>query len=229
MKQIRKRLTYANVMSSIAVFLVLGGATAFAALAKNSVGTKQLKKNAVTTKKIKNNAVTTSKIKNNAVNGAKVDESTLGEVPLAAKATNADNATNAANAANANTVAGVTIRKFFFSSNEAPGRTTLLSLNGLTLQATCEGDTPDLIATTNAPALIHSGGTFLVAEPFYEEDDSFEPGDEFSLLDFEEEDSTQGTFTYAQRNGTVVTGVFESEEDGFEPSVDCVISGHVIG
>ena len=48
MKQIRKRLTYANVMSSIAVFLVIGGATAFAAgLAKNSVGTKQLKKNAV--------------------------------------------------------------------------------------------------------------------------------------------------------------------------------------
>ncbi len=50
MKQIRKRLTYANVMSSIAVFLVLGGATAFAAgkLGKNRVGTKQLKNNAVT-------------------------------------------------------------------------------------------------------------------------------------------------------------------------------------
>jgi hypothetical protein len=41
LKQIRKRLTYANVMSSIAVFLVLGGATALAAgqLGKNSVGT----------------------------------------------------------------------------------------------------------------------------------------------------------------------------------------------
>jgi hypothetical protein len=63
-KQIRKRLTYANVMSSIAVFLVLGGATAIAAgLAKNSVGTKQLKKNAVTTKKIKNGAVTGAKVK----------------------------------------------------------------------------------------------------------------------------------------------------------------------
>ena len=60
MKQIRKRLTYANVMSSIAVFLVLGGATAFAAvhLGKNSVGTKQLKKNAVTAAKIKKDAVT---------------------------------------------------------------------------------------------------------------------------------------------------------------------------
>ncbi len=49
MKSVRKRLTYANVMSSIAVFLVLAGGTAFAAsqLGKESVGTKQLKKEAV--------------------------------------------------------------------------------------------------------------------------------------------------------------------------------------
>ena len=72
MKKIRQRLTYANVMSSIAVFLVIGGATAFAALGKNTVGSKQLKKNAVTTKKIKNNAVTTPKIKNGAVTAAKL-------------------------------------------------------------------------------------------------------------------------------------------------------------
>jgi hypothetical protein len=83
-KQIRERLTYANVMSSIAVFLVLGGA-AFAAvqLPKNSVGTKQLKKNAVTKAKIKKNAVTTAKIKKDAVTGAKVNEATLGTVPSA--------------------------------------------------------------------------------------------------------------------------------------------------
>ncbi len=88
MKQIRKRVTYANVMSSLAVFLVLGGATAIAAgLGKNSVGTKQLKRNAVstakikrnaiTTAKIKNNAITTAKIKNNAVNGNKVKNGSL--------------------------------------------------------------------------------------------------------------------------------------------------------
>ena len=49
MKSVRKRLTYANVMSSIAVFLVVAGGTAFAAtqLGKESVGTKQLKKEAV--------------------------------------------------------------------------------------------------------------------------------------------------------------------------------------
>jgi len=81
-------------MSSIAVFLVLGGASAFAAsqLGKNTVGTKQLKKNAVTAAKIKKNAVTTAKIKNNAVNGAKVNEATLGTVPSANTANSATTA-----------------------------------------------------------------------------------------------------------------------------------------
>lgn len=90
MKRIRQRLTYANVMSSLAVFLVLGGATAFAA---SKIGPNQLKAGAVTTNKmakesvktgkIFKEAVSTAKIKNNAVNGAKVDEATLGPVPIA--------------------------------------------------------------------------------------------------------------------------------------------------
>jgi len=55
MKLVRKRLTYANVMSSIAVFFVVAGGTAFAAsqLGKESVGTSQLKKEAVSLAKIK--------------------------------------------------------------------------------------------------------------------------------------------------------------------------------
>jgi hypothetical protein len=58
LKSMRKRLSYANVMSSIAVFLVLGGAAVAATqLPKNSVGTKQLKKNAVTSAKVKNGSL----------------------------------------------------------------------------------------------------------------------------------------------------------------------------
>jgi hypothetical protein len=87
LNQIRKRLTYANVMSTIAVFLVLGGATAIAAsqLGKNSVGSKQLKANSVTQAKIKKNAITTAKIKNGAVTGTKVNVATLATVPNSAK------------------------------------------------------------------------------------------------------------------------------------------------
>jgi hypothetical protein len=73
-KQKRKRFTYANVMSSIAVFLVLGGA-AYAAsqLPRNSVGTKQLKRNAVTTAKIKKGAVNGSKIADGSITGVDIN------------------------------------------------------------------------------------------------------------------------------------------------------------
>jgi hypothetical protein len=53
MKRLRGKLTYANVMATIAVFLVLGGsAVAATHLPGNSVGTKQLKKGAVTPGKL---------------------------------------------------------------------------------------------------------------------------------------------------------------------------------
>ena len=73
----RPKLTYANVMSTLCFFLLLGGG-AYAAghLGKNTVGTKQLKKNSVTTAKIKKEAVTSAKIK----------LSSLGTVPNAANA-----------------------------------------------------------------------------------------------------------------------------------------------
>lgn len=79
MKQIRKRLTYANVMSSLAVFLILGGATAFAAvqLGKNTVGSKQLKKNAVTAAKLKNEAVTNAKLKAGSVTETKLSNGSV--------------------------------------------------------------------------------------------------------------------------------------------------------
>jgi hypothetical protein len=55
MKRLRGKLTYANVISTLCLVLVLGGGTAYAAtrLAKNSVGTKQLKNGAVTGAKVK--------------------------------------------------------------------------------------------------------------------------------------------------------------------------------
>jgi len=77
-KQIRQRLTYANVVSTLALILVVGGATAIAAkVPKHSVGPHQLKSNAVTTPKIKANAVTTRKIKKNAITAIKIKDKAI--------------------------------------------------------------------------------------------------------------------------------------------------------
>ena len=97
MMRLRSKLTYANVVATLALLLVVGGGGAFAAsrLAKNSVGTKQ----------IKNNSITAAKINSGAVTGTKVSLDSLGTVPSAAKAADATNAQNATHAENA-TVAG---------------------------------------------------------------------------------------------------------------------------
>lgn len=89
---LRRRLTYANVMATVAVFVALGGSSyAALSLPKKSVGTKQLKRNAVTSSKVRDGAIT----------GADVDESSFGQVPSAATAASATNATNAGHATNA--------------------------------------------------------------------------------------------------------------------------------
>ena len=48
MKRFRPRLTFANVIASLALFIAMGGAAVAAGLPKNSVGPSQLKKGAVT-------------------------------------------------------------------------------------------------------------------------------------------------------------------------------------
>ncbi|MFL5897301.1 MAG: hypothetical protein ACJ76D_02380 [Solirubrobacterales bacterium] len=101
MNLIRKRLTYANVMSTLAVFLVLGGGAAFAAsqLGKNTVGAKQLKKNAVTAAKVKKDAINGAKVADGSLTGADVADGSIANADIADQAINttklANNAVNA--------------------------------------------------------------------------------------------------------------------------------------
>lgn len=80
MQRIRKHLTYANVMSTLAVFLVLGGGAAYAA---KKIGSHDLKGASVTTAKIKRAAVTTAKIRNGAVKTAKIAPGNVTNAKLA--------------------------------------------------------------------------------------------------------------------------------------------------
>ena len=72
MKRFRPRLTYANVIASLALFVALGGSAVAAGLAKNSVGPNQLKKGAVTAPKLAKQAVTSGKIAPKAVTAGKL-------------------------------------------------------------------------------------------------------------------------------------------------------------
>ncbi|HYJ21281.1 MAG TPA: collagen-like protein [Solirubrobacterales bacterium] len=64
MRALRSKLTYANVISTLCLFLVLGGGAAVAAtqLTKNSVGTKQIRNGAITGPKIKRASIEATKL-----------------------------------------------------------------------------------------------------------------------------------------------------------------------
>jgi hypothetical protein len=77
----RPRISYANVVSTLALVLALGGVS-YAAVKING-------------KSIKDRTVTAKKIKKNALTGTEVNEAKLGKVPLAGLADNATHATDA--------------------------------------------------------------------------------------------------------------------------------------
>src|ERR1700742_5292594 len=98
----------AMVVAIVALIAALSG-SAYAALGKNSVGTRQLKAKSVTSGKIANNAVTSAKVAQNSLTGADINLAALGTVP---------SATSAASAGNSNTVGG--------HAAVCPGGTTLI-------------------------------------------------------------------------------------------------------
>jgi hypothetical protein len=66
------KLSYSNVIATIALFVALGGAAVAAGLPKNSVGPKQLKRGAVTAAKIRKAAVTAGKLAQKSVVAGKL-------------------------------------------------------------------------------------------------------------------------------------------------------------
>jgi len=82
LKQLRKHLTFANVLSCIALFMALGGA-AYAAKTAMKVKAKDIANGAVTTPKLHNGAVTTPKLHNRSVISSKIAAGNVGTEALA--------------------------------------------------------------------------------------------------------------------------------------------------
>jgi hypothetical protein len=92
MRRIRSHLTYANVMATLAVFLVLGGGTALASYVVSS--NSQVGPNTISGHKppsgdhanVIPGSVNGQDVADNSLRGADINESTLGQVPSATNA-----------------------------------------------------------------------------------------------------------------------------------------------
>jgi hypothetical protein len=77
-KRLRPKLSYANVIASLALFIALGGAAVAAGLPKHSVGASQLKKGAVTASALRKKAVTSTKLAPRSVIVGKIGPNAVG-------------------------------------------------------------------------------------------------------------------------------------------------------
>lgn len=86
MQGIRTRLTYANVIATLALFLALSGGVVYAAgtLGRNAVKSKNIAANAVKNRNLAKNAVKNKNLAKDAVTAAKVKDGTLTRTDLAA-------------------------------------------------------------------------------------------------------------------------------------------------
>lgn len=214
MKQTPKWLTYSNVISTLALFLVLGGATAFAA---QKIGSNQLKPNSVTTAKIKKEAVTSAKIKKNAVTGKQINESTLGEVP---------------SAANAGAVGGMHAGKLHFVSGPNAPKTTVFSADGLTLFAECVSEGLEFTGTTSVDnsEIYESGNYTNIYKGSF--DDNFNIGDVEEIganIGDGSQDEVQGQLVYSTPSGGEVTAEFYiNDGKSYGGTSNCSVQGTVV-
>jgi hypothetical protein len=79
---LRSRVTFANVVSMMALFVALSGGAYALTIPKDSVGAKQLKRNAVTRSKLRNGAVDSTKVQDRSLLAT---DFKVGELPAGAQ------------------------------------------------------------------------------------------------------------------------------------------------
>jgi hypothetical protein len=237
MRTFRSKLTYANVIATLALFIAVGGASAFAAsqLKKNSVGSKQIKKSAITTAKIKNDAITSAKIANAAVTGAKVANgsltganinlSTLGTVP---------------SANSADTVNGQTATKVYKILLPGETNVSVAIISGFSISASCTSSMAAVKVTSPSSAgsvlIAEGGGRNPAGNHSLFSYDAGKAGESSSIfLNKEyisgiETEFGESAFSGATSTGTVISGQlgYDFGTFGGEAPERCVVFGHLM-
>lgn len=147
------------------------------------------------------------------------------------KAKTADSATSAANAINADNVGGFRIAKFSVATTSAGADQPLAEAGGLRLAYGCNagGTNVDLTAgtaTDNARISLSVVSAAVLADggnaSLFRADDDFDTADQLDAAPGAGDDIFSGQLTYHAANGTVVTAIYRTSEDGPQ---GCVVDG----
>jgi hypothetical protein len=212
------------VIALIALFVSLSGVSY--GVATGFIDSREIKNNEVRSLDIRNNEVRTRDLRNNEVRGIDIRNSTvqgrdlalntvtgddiredsLGKVPSAGTA---DSAGSATTAGSADSVSGITLRRFNYAAEVGTGFVEFLNLGGLRLEARCQAaGTPAIEVRANPEASNSEISTHFTT--FTNNDDDFDPGDNFVVLDAVE---GAGQTAFAAPNGGVVTLEAVSRQD----------------
>jgi hypothetical protein len=145
--RLRRQLSYANVMATIAVFLTFGGVGYAAA----TINGNKIVQQTIGAGKLKKGTLTNAQVKANALTGSVIDESTL-SVPSAQTAATATTAGSASTAASANTANSATTAKSATSAETAGSASTAKSAATADHALTADSATTATTATSAGSA-----------------------------------------------------------------------------
>lgn len=207
-REVRRHLTYANVVSTICLFIVLGGG----AYAAGQLSGSQLRDRSVSGLKLRMNTLGTNEIK----------ETRLGRVPLAASAANADrvDGLDADQFLRAGALgAGGGFSRFAMPSGAGPH--TLLTMGDLTLTAACNPDAAGGVTLTAARTSADPGAIRLTR---VNSGNSASYNGGYTEATFTaQSQSFNGTLTYRRQGaGVLVSATFTGEH---APGLGCQFEG----
>jgi hypothetical protein len=142
--RLRRHLSYANVMATIAVFVVFGGIS----YAATTISGNKIIKGTVGAGKLKNGTITSNQVKADSLTGSVIDESTLTIVPAAQTATTATTAGSANTAKSAATAGSADSAKTADNAEHALSADTATSATTADNAATVEGVSAEQLRVT---------------------------------------------------------------------------------
>jgi hypothetical protein len=213
MRPLRRHITYANIVSTLALVLALSGGAVYAA---GKIGGNQIRKGAIHSFHIKNKqvkrqdiaggSINSRKVSNESLTGKDIKEATLGLVPTAE---------------DARTVNGITERVVRASQADPSGANQVVAQGGLAVLLVCTGGNAVMQVHGSAP-----GDAGTVFEPL-SGTQQFDSGTTQSVTT---NSAATGFATVRRLDGTITRFEYELDRDnnGFGTADDCFLHGFLL-